>query len=775
MDIPHGHNLYGLCPFLRIYPKMASPRNYLVDAYNQLSRDINKLPGRLTLDTQQGVVSPKLPEISTAMANVDLLPVLDRYQKNWLESSVYAEWIKRADENENYWKGKHFQRPETDKTRALVDNVIFESLETSLPQYISKAPEPDVELRPQELDASGEPTNPIGTVYVDTLTQELGNLADDIRLKLKMKKVARHWALDLVGIAKVGWDIKRDIPMLKVIRPRKVILDPDATVDEDGYTGELVGELRTLPAYKILPYCTEEGAKETINGLVNEDLATKIQFIEWWSDTTLIWAIGGKQVLMKRRNPHWNWSQDDEDQFGTDFTPVGIAPEGYTETQMPVAGVAPVPSSPNRPTIPNTTNITKTTSGLGTNTPPSETEPPAVTETSRAEGENMDESLDETQDEDEGISEPSESKSSANHFPGPRKPYLFLVMFNLGDQPIDNTSLITQNLANQDLINKRNKQIDHNADNLNNGLVVSLERSGLTIQQARGVTSALRKGGVVGIPTGAASDAVYRPDMGTLPEGLYENLTDLRGRVYSIFGTRGSQATPLTQSTTVRGQIMNHTLDTDRIGGGISEILEQFADDFFNWAIQLKLVYEEKYVQLGATGLNVINPQTKQPENYGIPMVRCTVKQGSLLPKDKTTLANQAIELAGTGKMALIDLYKALEHPNAEELAVNAWLEANAPDLLYPDDPRVQSAVQRAAQAVAAEAQAKDKGAAEKQIPSMSISYKDLSPDGQAQLAAKAGITLHPEGIAAHDQLKEGIGSNVGSALDKGIAPTPQQ
>ena len=53
-------------------------------------------------------------------------------------------------------------------------------------------------------------------------------------------------------------------------------------------------------------------------------------------------------------------------------------------------------------------------------------------------------------------------------------------IFNLGTQPVDDTSLIGQNLSNQDLVNKRLRQMDKNIDDMNGGVIVSLERSGMT-------------------------------------------------------------------------------------------------------------------------------------------------------------------------------------------------------------------------------------------------------------------------------------------------------
>ena len=144
-------------------------------------------------------------------------------------------------------------------------------------------------------------------------------------------------------------------------------------------------------------------------------------------------------------------------------------------------------------------------------------------------------------------------------------------------------------------------------------------------------------------------------------------------------------------------------MDTDRIGGGISEYLEQLADKVYNWHLQLLYVYDTGFqFVLGA-----------RP-----PKVVISVKEGSLLPKDSTSIANQAIDLGKNGKMALVDMYKRLEYPNPEELAANVWLEINAPHLLYKNNPIVQEAIalqqQAAADQAAAQAVAEsEKGTAE--------------------------------------------------------------
>jgi hypothetical protein len=623
----------------------------IMDAFFSLGKPLNKVKGDgSAIETDQGVVSDKFPELKLNMDNDDLSSLTAKWNKKWTSSEVYSTWLENCDSNENYWKGKQFDQPKADKARQLVDNVIFESLETYLPQVTRRNPDPMVML------ARSEQQTPENLAYASELQKELGEVADELVLRLKLKKTARHWAIYLVGAVKLGWDLDKDIPTVKVIRPKKLILDPDATVDEEGYTGEYIGEHRKLAASEILSMMDAIGGEEGAEKLVKElavdanklpALATEIGFIEWWTDQYMCWTLNDK-VLIKKKNPHWNYDGKQE------------AP--YTDQGKPQL--------------------------------------------------------------DEQGQILMETVSGINHFPVPKKPYLLLSIFSLGKQPVDETSLIGQNLASQDLVNKRLRQIDKNADSMNGGMVVSGERSGLTQQQAGKVSEALRNGGTIFIPTGAVTDAVVRMSAPALPNDIYLQLQDTRVRIRDIFGTSGSSSAGLSSEDTVRGKLQNRMLDTDRIGGGFSEYLEQLADGIYNWFTQLLYVYDERYA------------------NKPNPKVRISVKEGSLLPKDSTTLANQAIELAGGNRMSLLDLYKALDYPNPEETAANVWLEANAPEILFKNDQRVQQVIEARQNANTAKP------------PSESISFKDLPPEGQAQMAKQAGIDLNPEAIAAHEQAK---------------------
>ena len=649
-------------------------RNIFTEAFYSLARNLNKARGTEAEDTREGVVGERLPELTLDMEDDKLIDLSDAWEKSWNDSDVKKKWETRGDDNENYWKGQQFQKPDVDKTRPLVDNAIFEGLETYLPRVTRRNPEPMVTL------ASGEEQTQEAQDWARALQRELGDWADEVKLRLKLKGVARHHEIYLLGATKLSWNLEKDIPEIKTVRPRKLILDPNATVDEDGYTGERIGEHRKLPAWQLVKFIegetgSEANVKYITEELAKNEMATEVAFIEWWTTDYTFWKLGTR-VLRKKKSPHWNYDQEQKPAEVTADNGASVGMENPVEEGGPA-----VPEMPQ---------------GAPMAEAPAPTQPTVM--------------------------------PGVNHFRARKLPYVLMAIYTLGKQPVNETSNIGQNLSNQDLINKRLKQIDSNADSMNGGMVVSLERAGLSKDQAKGVTAALRKGSTVAIPAGSVGDAIARMSAPGLPADVYNQLVDVRQRVRDIWGTSGLSPSSLGREKTVRGKYQIEGLDTDRIGGGISEYLEQYADDVYNWVVQLLYVHDDRFAENLANG---VTP----------PRVNISVKEGSLLPKDSTTIANQAMDLATGGKMALVDLYKRLDYPNPEEMAANVWLEANAPELLFTD-PRVKQVIESRARAAG-------------KPPSESINFKDLPPDGQAQMAAKAGINLHPEAVAAHDAAVE--------------------
>lgn len=253
-----------------------------------------------------------------------------------------------------------------------------------------------------------------------------------------------------------------------------------------------------------------------------------------------------------------------------------------------------------------------------------------------------------------------------NHFKEPTAPYVFLTMFNTGLHPHDDTSLILQNIPIQDLINRRYKQIDDNIQGMNNGMAV--DGRAFTEEQAAQAAAAARRGIAFRVPTpvGSVRDAVVRLPAPALPSDVPNNLNDARGELRNIFGTSGSTPQSTQREDTVRGKVLVAQQDTSRIGGGISEQLEQVADAYYNWWVQLMYVYydeEHFFTTAGAQG----GMELVTMKNDRFPLLKTlqvTVKEGSLIPKNPLAQRNEAIDLWSANAIDPINFYKALDMPD---------------------------------------------------------------------------------------------------------------
>lgn len=251
-----------------------------------------------------------------------------------------------------------------------------------------------------------------------------------------------------------------------------------------------------------------------------------------------------------------------------------------------------------------------------------------------------------------------------NHLKEMAYPYLFLSIFSTGQQPHDETSLIDQNIPSQDRINRRLHQIEKNVDGMNNGMVVS--GTAFTEEQASQAASALRRGVAIRVPNGKVGDAVQRLPAPALPNDVFNSLQDARNELRNIFGTSGSTPEGTKKQDSVRGKILVNQLDSSRIGGGVTEYIEQVADSIYNLVTQLMFVYydEEHFVveagQMGGNELIAL-------KNDVFPLLKTltiTVKEGSLIPKDPLTQRNEAIDLWSAGAIDPLSFYRKLDFPD---------------------------------------------------------------------------------------------------------------
>jgi hypothetical protein len=255
-----------------------------------------------------------------------------------------------------------------------------------------------------------------------------------------------------------------------------------------------------------------------------------------------------------------------------------------------------------------------------------------------------------------------------NHLKEPLAPYIFLSIFNASSHPHDDTSLMLQNISIQDVVNRRWRQIDKNVDGMNNGMVVS--GTAFTEEQASQAASALRRGVSIRVPNGSVKDAVMRFPAPNLPADVFNNLRDARQEIRNIFGTAGSSAQGVENQETVRGKIMINQMDSSRIGGGVTEYIEQVADSIYNYWVQMMFVYyEEEHLIADADAQATQLIKLKNDQFPLIKSLNVTVKEGSLIPKDPLTQRNESIDLWSAGAIDPKSLYKKLDYPDPEEAA----------------------------------------------------------------------------------------------------------
>lgn len=267
-----------------------------------------------------------------------------------------------------------------------------------------------------------------------------------------------------------------------------------------------------------------------------------------------------------------------------------------------------------------------------------------------------------------------------NHFSRPKKPYTFLSVFTLGEQPHDITSLIEQNIPNQRRVTRRTEQIDYNLSRQNNSDVFS--ENNFNQETAKQAANALKLGHPVLIPSGGPIDqALVRLGAQGLDGSFFSELENSKNDLRTIFGTQGITATPQDEDQTARGMILQSQQDSTRIGGGIGDALEQVADNIFNWWVQLYYVYYDTPHFAAIMGqMKAVEYITLSTQNLDRRLV-VSVSPDSMKPKDEVTQMNQAVSLFQMGALDPKTLLTVLNFPDPQNTAAQAVLWNTNPQL----------------------------------------------------------------------------------------------
>jgi len=266
-----------------------------------------------------------------------------------------------------------------------------------------------------------------------------------------------------------------------------------------------------------------------------------------------------------------------------------------------------------------------------------------------------------------------EIPAKKNHFAYPKKPGIFLSVFSLQEQPHDITSLIEQNIPNQEIISKRTEQIDYNVSASNNGYAYSQDN--FNEETAKQASNARKKGNPILIPSGGpAANAIVELAAQPMPASAFNQLEIAKNDLRSSWGVQGISAESEDEDQTARGMILNQSHDTTRIGGGIGKAVEQVADNTFNWLVQLYHVfYDEQHFAAIMGNAKAVEYITLSNSDL-IKQLVVSVSPDSMKPKDEVTNLNLAQALYDKGAIGPKTLLKMVSFPDPDEAAADGVL-----------------------------------------------------------------------------------------------------
>ncbi len=259
-------------------------------------------------DDTELVQSEILPEFSSALKDEDIQKLVTKWEsdyENYLKTNDISQQQKS---NLDYWTGKQFNELQTSgRTRPLVDNLIFEAVETFLPIATKGDPEANVTIL-ASFDDEEEMLRQAADKLAKAVQNALQDEADTQYLRMILKGVTRDWAIYMIGCGKIVWNpITQKMETEKVL-PSRLILDPHARIGVDGtYYGEYLGEKKRASASKLTKLFPSKAA--VIKAKVDGNMGTKLTYVEWWTQLDTFFTLD-KEVLAKHKNPHWNYSTD---------------------------------------------------------------------------------------------------------------------------------------------------------------------------------------------------------------------------------------------------------------------------------------------------------------------------------------------------------------------------------------------------------------------------------------------------------------------------------
>lgn len=321
-----------------------------------------------------------------------------------------------------------------------------------------------------------------------------------------------------------------------------------------------------------------------------------------------------------------------------------------------------------------------------------------------------------------------------NHFDAPRKPYIWATVFNNENTPIGQTDMITQATPLQEGIDRRKIDIDENASLVNGQIKVD---SGV-MDKADAQKLRYEARGVI---WGKNVVAGVAREMGNpLPEFVYQDMVDSRNEIDVIMAASSALRGEREGQETKAGRLALVDQSYMRLNEYV-QVVDYVAYEMFNWFYQLaKVRYTEHHYAKDMGEQNAMTMISLIQDDF-IQGQEVRVIAGKTLPEDREFKYEQAQKDLAEGFLSPVDYYTIAGYDNPTEKAKNAVIFKINPSFAVGLTPEELAQIAPPQQ--------------NEHPPSVSISFKDLPPDGQIQAASQAGITLNPHIVIAEKMAEQ--------------------
>lgn len=251
------------------------------------------------LKYKEGVVE-YTKDIEKKQSEEEQLAVLSTWDDNY--QKYYNKKIKNM-QNVciNYYKGLQGKYVIGDQNAFSCDNIIFQCVETYIPQATRKNPEPVVSAKDIILQNElGETTN---TLEISKgITIALNEIADSNGLVSEAKQMLRDWLQKFLGVFEVTFNLETGKPEITALDPLSIEMDSNGFIDSQGlFHGKYIKKICNTTASEFVE--KYPSSKDFVTGVVKNEMGSSITYSKFITEDQVIIRFENK-IIHKDINPY---------------------------------------------------------------------------------------------------------------------------------------------------------------------------------------------------------------------------------------------------------------------------------------------------------------------------------------------------------------------------------------------------------------------------------------------------------------------------------------